>query len=149
METLELLEELLVEYQGTLLLVSHDRTFLDNVVTSTMVFEDDGIHEYVGGYDDWLRQRSQAKANKTPTVTIPSEKVNKSSGGELRERQQALRKLETKIAKLEEKQQSLQHALADPELYHGHDTKLTMLQQSLAKVETELAELILQWEQLV
>jgi ATP-binding cassette subfamily F protein uup len=58
-ETLELLEELLIEYRGTLLLVSHDRAFLDNVVTSTLVFEGDGrIQEYVGGYSDWLRRRA-------------------------------------------------------------------------------------------
>ena len=58
LETLELLEEQLVEYEGTLLVVSHDRAFLNNVVTSTIVFEPAGVREYVGGYDDWLRQRS-------------------------------------------------------------------------------------------
>ena len=58
LETLELLEEELVEWPGTLLLVSHDRAFLDNVVTSTIVFEGEGrVQEYVGGYEDWLRQR--------------------------------------------------------------------------------------------
>ena len=56
-ETLELLEERLVEFDGTVLLVSHDRAFLNNVVTSTIVFEEGGVREYVGGYDDWLRQR--------------------------------------------------------------------------------------------
>ena len=62
LETLELLEEELVEWPGTLLLVSHDRAFLDNVVTSTIVFEGDGrVQEYVGGYEDWLRQRDEAK----------------------------------------------------------------------------------------
>src|SRR5207302_5722658 len=55
-ETLELLEERLVQFDGTVLVVSHDRTFLNNVVTSTIVFEGDGVREYVGGYDDWLRQ---------------------------------------------------------------------------------------------
>src|SRR4029077_20202416 len=55
-ETLELLEERLVQFDGTILLVSHDRTFLNNVVASTIVFESDGVREYVGGYDDWLRQ---------------------------------------------------------------------------------------------
>ena len=60
-ETLELLEEQLVEWPGTLLLVSHDRAFLDNVVTSTFVFEGDGrVQEYVGGYEDWIRQRASA-----------------------------------------------------------------------------------------
>jgi ATP-binding cassette subfamily F protein uup len=70
-ETLELLEELLLQYQGTLLLVSHDRAFLDNVVTSTLVFEGDGrIGEYVGGYSDWLRQRRQTvRATQLPPVT--------------------------------------------------------------------------------
>ena len=63
-ETLELLEELLLEYAGTLLLVSHDRAFLDNVVTSTLVFEGDGrITEYTGGYEDWIRQRDAKKAH--------------------------------------------------------------------------------------
>ena len=61
LETLELLEAQLVEWPGTLLLVSHDRAFLDNVVTSTLVFEGDGrVQEYVGGYEDWLRQRAAA-----------------------------------------------------------------------------------------
>ena len=64
METLELLEELLIEYKGTVLLVSHDRTFLDNVVTSTLVFEGAGrVEEYVGGYSDWLRHRAKLAAN--------------------------------------------------------------------------------------
>ena len=60
-ESLELLEERLVDYEGTVLVVSHDRSFLDNVVTSTIVFEEDGVKEYVGGYDDWLRQRQVVK----------------------------------------------------------------------------------------
>ena len=66
-ETLELLEELLIDYQGTLLLVSHDRAFLNNVVTSTIVFEGDGqVAEYIGGYDDWLSQRSQGATERRP-----------------------------------------------------------------------------------
>ncbi len=66
-ETLELLEALLVDYKGTLLLVSHDRTFLNNVVTSTLVFERDGrIVEYAGGYDDWLVQRPEAEQGTLP-----------------------------------------------------------------------------------
>src|SRR5256885_8801920 len=66
-DTLELLEELLSEYEGTLLLVSHDRAFLDNVVTSTLVFEGEGrVGEYVGGYDDWLRQRQERPVTRAP-----------------------------------------------------------------------------------
>ena len=67
LETLELLEELLLEFQGTLLVVSHDRAFLDNVVTSTLVFEGDGRwREYVGGYEDWLRQKKAAEPPPAP-----------------------------------------------------------------------------------
>src|SRR6185295_6088525 len=71
LETLELLEEQLVEWPGTLLLVSHDRTFLDNVVTSTFVFEGDGrVQEFVGGYEDWLRQRkSEGRSPKSERPT--------------------------------------------------------------------------------
>src|SRR6185436_12517810 len=67
LETLELLEEVLAEWSGTLLLVSHDRVFLDNIVTSTIVFEGDGrVADYVGGYEDWLRQRPQERAAAQP-----------------------------------------------------------------------------------
>ena len=74
-ETLELLEERLVQFEGTVLLVSHDRTFLNNVVTSTIVFEDGGVREYVGGYDDWLRQRTARTANSTPAKSKSAAKV--------------------------------------------------------------------------
>ena len=75
LETLELLEEQLVEFDGTLLLVSHDRAFLNNVVTSTIVFEPGGVREYVGGYDDWLRQRSAEVAEASEqAVTLSKEK---------------------------------------------------------------------------
>ncbi|MCA9159496.1 MAG: ATP-binding cassette domain-containing protein [Planctomycetales bacterium] len=69
-ETLEMLEERLIDYQGTLLVVSHDREFLNNVVTSCIVFEEEGVREYVGGYDDWLRQSNNAK-DSTPTPSTP------------------------------------------------------------------------------
>ncbi len=73
-ETLELLEEMVANYAGTLLLVSHDRAFLDNVVTSTLVFEGDGqVNEYVGGYSDWLRQRRDVGAAFTGAPAAPAE----------------------------------------------------------------------------
>jgi len=66
-ETLELLEDRLIDYKGTILLVSHDREFLNNVVTSTIVFEGEGrLMEYVGGYDDWLRQRTNKGSSSAP-----------------------------------------------------------------------------------
>ena len=91
-ESLELLEERLVDYEGTVLVVSHDRSFLDNMVTSTIVFEQDGIKVYVGGYDDWLRQRQSGKkavalaeTNRKTTVAMPASKSTSSQseyGGE-------------------------------------------------------------------
>ncbi len=78
-ETLELLEERLVEFEGTVLLVSHDRTFLNNVVTSTIVFEDGGVREYVGGYDDWLRQRAARTGNSTPAKSKSAPKAPRSA----------------------------------------------------------------------
>ena len=78
LETLELLEELLLDYKGTLLLVSHDRSFLNNVVTSTFVFEEEGkVNEYIGGYDDWQRQSEVKNKNvpeKTPSKAEPARK---------------------------------------------------------------------------
>src|SRR5471032_694063 len=72
-ETLDLLEDLLVEFQGTLLLVSHDRDFLDNVVTSTLVFEGDGrIGEYVGGYADWMRDKEKLAARLKAAAPVPA-----------------------------------------------------------------------------
>src|SRR5256885_8961565 len=75
-ETLELLEERLVEFAGTVLLVSHDRAFLNNVVTSTIVFEEGGVREYFGGYDDWLRQRKPAATLRTSenTPALPTKR---------------------------------------------------------------------------
>jgi len=88
LETLELLEEELVEWPGTLLLVSHDRAFLDNVVTSTIVFEGDGrLQEYVGGYEDWLRQRQAGLKTRATPVSVgasepgPEAAQNSSSAG--------------------------------------------------------------------
>src|SRR3989338_10321733 len=76
-ETLELLESLLVQYSGTVLLVSHDRTFLNNVVTSTLVLEGEGkVHEYPGGYDDWLMQRSVPPLEKKPEKKSSEPKVS-------------------------------------------------------------------------
>ena len=118
-ETLELLEELLLEFKGTLLLVSHDRAFLNNVVTSTLVFAGDGkIEEYVGGYDDWLRQREappsaaeKPPAKKPPPRTRPPD--TKMSYKEERE----LEALPDRIHELEAEKGRVCQALADPGLY--------------------------------
>ena len=121
METLELLEDYLMNYTGTVLLVSHDRAFINNVVTSTLVFEGDGVvKEYVGGYDDWLRQRpaeakpAKADAGKkdTPPVQAPRPKAKFGF-----RQQKELESLPQTIQALETEQEELYRAMGDPDLY--------------------------------
>jgi ATP-binding cassette subfamily F protein uup len=149
METLELLEELITNYEGTLLLVSHDRSFLNNVVTSTIVFEKDGeLSEYVGGYDDWLRQRKVNTIVPMTTATpksMPTMSVTKNNY----QQQKELRAVEQKIEKLEIQQTELQEKMADPQLYEvANAKKLETLQHQLNKIETELKDLYQRWENL-
>ncbi|SDY37870.1 ATP-binding cassette, subfamily F, uup [Allochromatium warmingii] len=150
-ETLELLEELLVNYAGTLLLVSHDRALLDNVVTSTLVFEGDGIvREYVGGYEDWLRQRPRPivaapKANTrpaTPPTAQSKPSRDKLSYKETRE----LAELPERIEALEHEQSALHTRLADPTLYQSDGAAVISVQARLAAIETELTAAYARWE---
>ncbi|MBV9864324.1 MAG: ATP-binding cassette domain-containing protein [Abitibacteriaceae bacterium] len=155
-ETLDLLEELLVEFKGTLLLVSHDRAFLNNVVTSTLVFEGEGqVNEYVGGYDDWLRVRksnapqAEAKAPKPKTPakneqpTAP-DRPRKLSFKERRE----LETLPQLIEKLEAEQQQLYAAMADPEIYKQGNDAPAQAQARLAALEGELTTAYERWQEL-
>lgn len=147
-ETLELLEELLVDYPGTLLLISHDRAFLDAVVTSTWVFEGDGqINEYVGGYADWLRQRpapiatvSEVSSAKPAASAKPAKR--KLSFKEQRE----LDAIPGKIDALEAEQAELQAALADGQLFVSDIEKATAMAQRLPLIDDELLELLSRWE---
>ncbi len=152
-ETLELLEELLVEFSGTLLLVSHDRAFLNNVVTSTIVLEGDGvIGEYAGGYDDWLVQ-SQAKRSLvkppepiivepvTPPTPISKRKLN------LKE-QRELAELPEKIEKLEKEQKDIVSQMADPVIYQNDPKAISQLKKQLTSIEGELAKVYQRWEYL-
>ncbi len=149
-ETLELLEELLLAYSGTILLVSHDRSFLNNVVTSTLVFEGDGhIGEYTGGYDDWLRQRRPVEAAETATqqseskaVTPQRERQRKHSYKEQRE----LEALPQHIEALESEQAEIHTKLANPELYRQGGEEVAPLQKRLQDIERELAESYERWE---
>ena len=152
-ETLELLEDRLLEYNGTILLVSHDRTFLNNVVLSTIVFEDDGqLQEYVGGYDDWLRQRTiRAKPSGT---ALREEKPGR---GKLPQRKiklsfketQELRELPQKIEELEEEKKRLIANLNSPAFYAGNDTaKIRTANDSLARLDTQLDCAYKRWNEL-
>ncbi len=159
METLELLEELLADYQGTLLLVSHDRAFMDNVVTSTLIFEGEGrIQEYVGGYHDWLRQRGTAAPTNTPTATpsaagtadtnnaVAPAKVRPARKLSYKE-QRELDALPGRIEVLDAEQASLQSRTADPAFYQqGDDKVMTETVARLQAIEIELAEVYSRWE---
>jgi ABC transport system ATP-binding/permease protein len=150
-ETLDLLEDRLLEYKGTILVVSHDRDFLNNVVTSTIVFEGDGnLQEYVGGYDDWLSQKPQDEAKEKTTVEKPKfqkprKEKTKLSYKEARE----LDALPQMIEALEKEKDELGRALNSPELYASRDLdKLYALNNRLKEVETELDRAYHRWDEL-
>jgi ATP-binding cassette subfamily F protein uup len=145
-ETLELLEELLIEYSGTLLLVSHDREFIDNTVTSTLVFEGDGVvNEYVGGYRDWLRQRPVADEKSVPTAkqAKPARSARKPSAD-----QKELRALPGKIEKLEARIEALQLESAAADYYQQDAELMRDKQQELQLLESDLQDLYRRWEEL-
>ncbi len=151
-ETLELLEELLLEYPGTLLLVSHDRVFLNNVVTSTMVLEGDGlINEYTGGYDDWLIQRKQALVAPEKTKTVkeiirPKKPVvaRKLTSKEQRE----FDDLPLLIEKIEAEQKELYALLADFNFYQQDPAKIAKTEARSEFLSTELEKAYARWEHL-
>ena len=148
-ESLELLEAMLIEYTGTVLLVSHDRTFLNNVATSTLVFEGSGrVEEYVGGYDDWLRQRPQQE--ESPPEPKPQKgRLRSEPTGPRRltfKEQREREELPDRIEDLEAQKQALFAALADPELYRNSGTKVTQLQARLEELERELEAAYARWE---
>jgi len=158
-ETLDLLEDLLVEFQGTLLLVSHDREFLDEVVTSTLVFEGDGrLGDYVGGYTDWQNEKKKlAVRNAGVVARAPSggaaatpprdgkyKPAKKLSGKEQKE----LETLPAKIEALEQEQAELTAKLADPAFYKKEAAKFAEVKQRLEIVEREHATAFARWEEL-
>ena len=153
-ETLELLEELVTDYTGTLLLVSHDRAFLNNVVTSTLAFEGDGqVKEYAGGYDDYLRQRETsviskvepAPRAKTPKPRVPSAgKPKKLSYNEGRE----LESLPHRIEEFELEQAELHNAMADSSFFKQEGSEIAKAKARLESLECELRRLYSRWEEL-
>ncbi len=151
-DTLELLEELMVEYEGTLLLVSHDRAFLNNVVTSTIVFEGGGqVAEYTGGYDDWLRQRPQPasetaeKATRKKTQPRPKVRTSKKMGYM---QQREMQELPQKIEALETEQKELFAIVSDPMFYKKEKDEIVRIHSDLARVEADIEKAYLRWEAL-
>ena len=149
-ETLELLEELLVSYPGTLLLISHDRAFLDAVVTSTWVFEGEGqINEYVGGYADWLRQRPEpiSTVSEVPTAKAAATSAKPAKRKLSFKEQRELDAIPGKIDALEAEQAELQAALADGQLFVSDLEKATAMAQRLPLIDDELLVLLSRWEE--
>jgi ATP-binding cassette subfamily F protein uup len=158
LETLDLLEALLREFSGTLLLVSHDRAFIDAVVTSTLVLEGQGVvREYAGGYSDWLRQRPESAASvETRTHTPPaSDKPAQSATPAAKSRprrlsfkeQQELAALPDRIAALETERETTYALLADPVVLRD-GTRVWSLKSRLEALEVELPALMDRWEAL-
>jgi ABC transport system ATP-binding/permease protein len=151
-ETLDLLEELLMEYSGTLLLVSHDREFLNNVVTSTLVLGSDGqVREYVGGYEDWLRQSATEASPAAQSVRSAQEKPKRQAERPRKlsfKEERELEALPDLIASLEEEQERLHTTLADPNFYKSAGTEIATINTRLEALEHELAEAYLRWEEL-
>lgn len=154
-ETLELLEDQLLEYHGTIILVSHDRQFLDNVVTDCLVFTGDGsVQEYAGGYSDWraLAQTGGAPAERTApqpsSATTPSRPRRERRGLTYRQ-QQELRELPDRIAALEDELHTVETQLADPEVYRGGGTATPAeLTARLSELQDEVARAYARWEEL-
>jgi ATP-binding cassette subfamily F protein uup len=155
-DTLELLEDLLAAYSGTLLLVSHDRTFLDNVVTSTLVFEGDGrVGEYVGGYEDWARyrrqmdERSQVAQRASAPAAAVGEKKRENAARKLSYKDQRdLEALPEKIEALETEQAKLHAALSDAEFHKQSREKIAAATERLRVIGRELEECYARWQAL-
>jgi ATP-binding cassette subfamily F protein uup len=157
-ETLELLEELLANYDGTLFLVSHDRSFLDNVVTQVIAFEGDGkLMEYVGGYEDWVRvKKYEASQSATTKPVAPPPKANvkadtpkaKSSAKLSFKEQKELEDIPLRIEKLEREQEELVAALGAGNLFRDNPAHAKQLQERGAVIEDELLQLMARWEAL-
>ncbi len=165
-ETLELLEALLTEWPGTLLLVSHDRAFIDHVVTSTLVFEGEGqVHEYVGGYTDWMRQKrhpkpkkSEPRTGKVEPGTRSPERTTASSAGSASvagsksklsfKEQKELEKLPVRIEGLETEQQQLNEVVAAPGFYKEGAEKIHQTLSRLEQLQEALLDAYARWDEL-
>ena len=165
-DTLELLEQLLQDYKGTVFLVSHDRAFLDNVVTSIIAYEGDGFwREYEGGYEDWKIQKKRSedyknqskaveasKTIKTETVEVPKQapKPPKSNVQKLNSKErQELEAIPSQIDVLEKEQVSIGEKLGDAQLYKSQPEQVAVLQNRLKDIEGDLITLMTRWEELL
>ena len=169
-ETLELLEQLVQDYEGTVFIVSHDRAFLDQVVTSTLVFEGEGRwREYEGGVEDWLTQSKRTAlwaqaAGASVTKSVPAVPVSapalastpaptdaKATRGVRKlsyKEQRELEGLPAQMEALEQEQQQLRSALADPDIYSRDPMGAARMHERDAAIEEELLQCLERWEEL-
>jgi ATP-binding cassette subfamily F protein uup len=163
-ETVELLEERLVDFAGTVLVVSHDRTFLNNVVTSTIVFEPTGVREYCGGYDDWLRQRKAASEPAVVTATrsvsegapLPTRSVSEGAARTAQPTQrrlsfkdrQELEALPAAIEQYDAQIAALHQEMAEPKFYQQPGAQIAAEQARLKQLEDQLQAAYQRWEEL-
>ncbi|MCP4075239.1 MAG: ATP-binding cassette domain-containing protein [Gammaproteobacteria bacterium] len=156
-DTLELLEELLMDYQGSLLLVSHDRAFINHIVDNCFVFEGNArVNEYVGGYDDWLRQKPVETRSPSTTKTgqnnhqplKPKAQIKPEKKKLNFNEQKELKAIPRKIDKLEQAINEIQLKMAEPEFYQQPADTVTEAQKTLASKELELEKLFERWEAL-
>ena len=151
-ETLELLEELLMQYEGTLILISHDRAFLDNVVTSTLVFEGNAhVNEYVGGYEDWLRQfknKIVRKKEKKEKTEVKSEEQKKTVKKRTFKEQKELEELPVLIEALDTEMAEITEKMADTKFYQQNKEIIAITTDRVTEIECALKQAYERWEQL-
>ncbi len=148
MDTLELLEELLAEFDGTLILVSHDRAFIDNIVTSTIVFEENGaVKNYIGGYADWLWQREKdTKPKAVARKSAPAKKAKPETKKLNLNEQKELKNLPKKIETLEAKLSEMQNSMAAADFYMQSQITIQKEQDKLNKTQRQLDTAYRRWE---
>lgn len=146
-ETLELLEQMLMDYTGTLMLISHDRTFLNNVVSSTVVMDHGIMSQYAGGYDDYLLQKQDTLSDKNKNKPKPVKKVNNNPRKKLNyKQQQALQELPKKIEKIEAEISKIQLKLTDPSFFKHPQSQDSLVR--LARLESDLTRYYEKWNDL-
>ena len=146
-DTLDLLEELLIDYKGTIILVSHDRAFLNNVVTSTLVFEGKGvINQYVGGYDDWLRQRKNETSSNPEALKKGKARTTLSANKLSYKDQRELDSLPKKIEGLEIQISEISIKMSDANFYTSNRTLITETEKQLTEYQTQLSRCYERWE---
>ncbi len=152
-ETLEILENMLLEYSGTLIMVSHDRTFLNNLVTSTLVLSGNGrVNEFIGGYDDWQSQKDAAEeARQRKKAVKPASPIRDERPSPRKltyKEQRELEELPAQIEALEAEQAQLNASLTDPAFYQNNDTEVSRTVERLKVIEEELLKIYQRWEEL-